>query len=407
MSHALDLLGHHGDRARRRDGGLEDRTGHRPARISAAARPSSVTRPSATSSLARVRESPSSRASAASTRSPARPSGTTTTLGYRHLRGDARSTSSGERFRRHRREPSRATPRQVRRMIVIAANVRAMSATLNTGQWVRCRKSTTWPRNGAGSRRMRSVRLPSAPPSSSPSPSAQPRSRSRRGQPQDGDDDDDRDDAEHERNPVPVLKAAPALRVSVSQKTCGNERDRRAVVEPRDGQRPWWPGRAPRRTRRRPRRDPPPRRRSGPVRARDSATFLALLARHAQRGAREGHQAALADRVRRTTRSGRRCPARAGRGPSRSAAAAHAGSRRATSPRRARGWWSRRRPGRCRRCRRRHAGDPAAPCAERSSSLRSRTRSSSSSARTAFFSAVVHGFSSARTARVVFGMPGQ
>ena len=54
----------------------------------------------------------------------------------------------------------------------IAEPTRAMSATLNTGQFGSCRKSTTCPRNGAGARNSRSIRLPRAPPRIPPSTTA-------------------------------------------------------------------------------------------------------------------------------------------------------------------------------------------------------------------------------------------
>ena len=111
-----------------------------------------------------------------------------------------------------------------------------------------------------------------------------------------GDHHDDRDDAQHDVISVPALKAAPALRVSVSQKTCGNERDRRArrratrpprlggLVERPDGRR----------------RDSEEIRIAAPE-VRQLSAGISDVPRaacsHAQRRAREGHQAALADRV--------------------------------------------------------------------------------------------------------------
>ena len=90
----------------------------------AGARPSSGTWPSATSSLARVRDRPSRRARALSTRSPARPSGTWMTLCSSSVLVGSHDFSSWV--------PSRRMPRHARQTMMMAAKVSAMSATLPT-----------------------------------------------------------------------------------------------------------------------------------------------------------------------------------------------------------------------------------------------------------------------------------
>jgi hypothetical protein len=62
---------------------------------------------------------------------------------------------------------------------------RALSAALNTGNTCPCGSntdtmSTTWPSSGPGARKIRSARLPSAPPSTRPSATAHGAERSRR-----------------------------------------------------------------------------------------------------------------------------------------------------------------------------------------------------------------------------------
>ncbi len=71
--------------------------------------------------------------------------------------------------------PSGCRPRIVSRTISAPPQQIAESARLNTGQCGSWMKSTTQPRSGPGLRTIRSVRLPSAPPSSRPSATAQRR----------------------------------------------------------------------------------------------------------------------------------------------------------------------------------------------------------------------------------------
>ncbi len=65
-----------------------------------------------------------------------------------------------------------STPTMLSTTARIAEPTSAMSATLKTGQFGSWRKSTTWPRNGAGARNRRSIRLPIAPPRMPPSTTA-------------------------------------------------------------------------------------------------------------------------------------------------------------------------------------------------------------------------------------------
>ena len=81
--------------------------------------------------------------------------------------------------------PSISTPRSVISTSRIPPQTIPESAALKTGQTLPSgansdTMSTTCPRSGPGSRNSRSVRLPSAPPSTSPSPIAQPGEASRR-----------------------------------------------------------------------------------------------------------------------------------------------------------------------------------------------------------------------------------
>ena len=78
------------------------------------------------------------------------------------------------------REPSNPMPRIDNSAMRQAAETTQMSATLKIGQCGSSRKSTTCPFANDGSRRNRSVRLPSAPPISRPRPSAHARLRSLR-----------------------------------------------------------------------------------------------------------------------------------------------------------------------------------------------------------------------------------
>src|SRR5690606_8223461 len=97
-------------------------------------------------------------------------------LGHQHgalLAGDTHDRSPS-------RVPSTRTPRNACRMITPAATLMQMSATLKIGKFGNARKSTTWPRNGAGSRNSRSVRLPSTPASRKPRATPQPGLASRR-----------------------------------------------------------------------------------------------------------------------------------------------------------------------------------------------------------------------------------
>ena len=64
--------------------------------------------------------------------------------------------------------PSRGMFRNTSRKTIPPAMQNAVSARLKTGQFFRCRKSTTCPRMKPGERKIRSVRFPSAPPRTRP-----------------------------------------------------------------------------------------------------------------------------------------------------------------------------------------------------------------------------------------------
>ena len=115
-------------------------------------------------SAARVRESPNIWAMAASTRSPASPSGTG------RVRWSACVTSRMHPVVRaaRGRDPSSRIPRNACTRIITAATSMQMSATLKIGQCGSSRKSTTCPCRKPGAGRSRSVRLPQTPASSSP-----------------------------------------------------------------------------------------------------------------------------------------------------------------------------------------------------------------------------------------------
>ena len=131
--------------------------------------PSRSTPPSSASAAAAVRDSPSSRASPASTRIPASPSGT----GINRV-----ATMPALALRRP--TVSKSNPNSDNATSRIAPPTTAGSATLNTGHQPMERKSTTCPRNGPGARKNRSTRLPIAPPRIMPSPMAHHGETSRR-----------------------------------------------------------------------------------------------------------------------------------------------------------------------------------------------------------------------------------
>src|SRR4051812_1366446 len=157
-------------------------------------RPSTTTLPASARSAAADRERPNSRDSAWSTRCPSSPSGTgrarcipaelvtgpivTCAPGRTAQAASAAARSSA-------REPSNSIPRRASTTPRTPPQTIAESATLKTGQTLPSgpktdRKSTTPPRRKPGSRKIRSVRLPSAPPRTSPSVTAQPVENSRR-----------------------------------------------------------------------------------------------------------------------------------------------------------------------------------------------------------------------------------
>ena len=163
LRHDLERVGLDRDASRRAVAPASTRS------LLAARRRRRCTRPRAIRSAARVRESPNSWASAASTRSPARPSGTgraavVCARAVRAARVRAGSSVSAV-DPRCRRAGCRGTPAAGS---APAATLMQMSATLKIGQCGSMRKSTTWPRSGPGSRKSRSVRLPVMPASSSP-----------------------------------------------------------------------------------------------------------------------------------------------------------------------------------------------------------------------------------------------
>lgn len=153
--------------------------------------PSTVTFPAAASSAALVREKPNMREMAASTRSPSRPSGTGRlrisgiVLTRRVCRTAAtRPTAPVENPAAPTvgRAPSalvdgpvRVEPRNDSSTIRMPPHTMAESARLNTAKPLGAMKSTTAPSKTPGARKIRSVRLPSAPPSSRPSAMAQGR----------------------------------------------------------------------------------------------------------------------------------------------------------------------------------------------------------------------------------------
>src|SRR3954453_15184836 len=77
--------------------------------------------------------------------------------------------------RAERRRPSNSTPMSDSKTMPPAEQVMAAAARLNTGECWGWMKSTTCPWNGWGALKMRSVRLPPAPPSSPPRQTAQAR----------------------------------------------------------------------------------------------------------------------------------------------------------------------------------------------------------------------------------------
>ena len=138
--------------ASHRDADLEQRAVLDPVALGRPVEPSTRTWPSAIRSAARVRDRPKSRASAASTRSPSSPSGTESVRWSAWLTGRPRRGS-----------PSIVMPRKVWSTITAAAALMQMSATLKTGKFGTMNRSTTWPCSGSGSRKIRSVRLPTTP----------------------------------------------------------------------------------------------------------------------------------------------------------------------------------------------------------------------------------------------------
>src|SRR5436190_7081040 len=109
--------------------------------------------------------------------------------------------------------PSNGTPRLASRTARKPPTTIAESAMLKTGQCGSWIQSTTCPRNGPGARRIRSTRLPSAPPSSSPRVTAHGPLTSRRACRMMTTTTTTATALNRMVAPPPTLKAAPLLRV--------------------------------------------------------------------------------------------------------------------------------------------------------------------------------------------------